>query len=107
VPLTEPIPDPGPEALAAPAPPTEPAPEPTAEAQRTSQVVNKRREGVRALYVEVPDALAAALAALARGNRRTVKAEVVLALESHLRASGMDVPPLPPPRPRGRPRGKK
>lgn len=53
----------------------------------------EKRPGVRALYVELKEELGARLEALAEQNRRTLKAEVVLALERHLEASGVAPPP--------------
>lgn len=62
----------------------------------------KRRPGVRQLYTEIPDALAELLDALSQRNRRTLTAEVIIALERHLAAEGIDVPTIPAKK-RGRP----
>jgi hypothetical protein len=55
-------------------------------------VPKEKRTGVRTLYVELSEELGRRLEALAARNRRTLKAEVVLALERHL---GADPEPAP------------
>jgi predicted DNA-binding protein len=44
----------------------------------------KNRPGLRALYVEVPVELGERLDTLAERNHRTIKGEVLIALEKHL-----------------------
>jgi hypothetical protein len=46
----------------------------------------KRREGVKPLYVELPEEMAERLQALAEANSRKIKAELMLAIEAHLAA---------------------
>jgi hypothetical protein len=52
----------------------------------------QKRPGKRHLYVEIPEALGEALDALAARNRRTITAEVIIALEAHLGLSAPEEP---------------
>lgn len=45
------------------------------------------RPGTRPVYVELPQELAQSLEAMAQANRRTLKAEITLAIERHVSAS--------------------
>lgn len=63
----------------------------------------QRRLGKRTLYLEVDERLGEAIEGLANQNRRTLTAEITLALEQHLAHQGVLIEPLAPPRPRGRP----
>jgi hypothetical protein len=56
---------------------------------------SKPRPGVRPVYVELPEDLAAQLEALAESNRRKLKAEIVLAIEAHLAAHPSAKPAKP------------
>jgi hypothetical protein len=61
-----------------------------------------RRPGKRLLYVELPEALGQQLDALAQHNRRTVTAEVILALEAHLGVSSDAAAATPPAKKKGK-----
>lgn len=49
------------------------------------------RPGTRPVYVELPQELAQSLEALAQANRRTLKAEITLAIERHVSANPTSV----------------
>lgn len=76
----------------------------------------KPRSGVKSLYVELPEAIDKALRALADGNGRGVKDELLHAIERHLAAPPVvrvETPAMPaavidpaPARPAARPRGR-
>jgi hypothetical protein len=69
----------------------------------------QKRPGKRHLYVEIPETLGEQLDELAKRNRRTITAEVVLALEKHLAGNGYPSLPAthPPTTAEGKPNPKK
>jgi hypothetical protein len=64
-------------------------------------VPSSKRPGKRHLYIEIPEALGQALEALADKNRRTITAEVTIALENHLQVTPDPAPARPKRRKKG------
>lgn len=55
-------------------------------------VMAKKKPATVPTYLRLPKAIKAAMESLAEENRRTLTAEIVLALESHLKESGRELP---------------